>query len=353
MVSEAVSTFGPCQILRSKRVSQPEWPLGSNRRCSCSRMVIEVLPRNRDDGENGGSRMPQWRNSMPKVTIIKWLVWIAPYQTKRKTSSRAFHTRIVVTRTISARCLICWRSTTLEQRMRYRNPTSSSRDHRKTGGLWPTTLRLLGLKPAGATSMPWKTVLFGTRLFAASVTGAYSGHSWRILSWLWRNVSKSVRPRNKQRNTRPKLLQILTDRRWKASSRMCSLLGKQHRTNDSHTLGIDSIFTMSQAALGQWVRQRAAAGFAVSFTRTVHNGVQRRGSCALAVEDQITLPLFSVSGKSLNVTESSQYIGQLMIKAKHKYLMSTRKYYQWASLLRHEKGFLWMWKQEESSCLCR
>ena len=39
-------------------------------------------------------------------------------------------------------------------------------------------------------------------------------------------------------------------------------------------VGIDSIFTMAQAALGQWVRQRAAAVFAVSFTRTVHNGAQ-------------------------------------------------------------------------------
>ena len=78
---------------------------------------------------------------------------------------------------------------------------------------------------------------------------------------------------------------------------MCFLLGKQRGTNDSHTLGIDSIFTMAQAALGQWVRQRAAAVFAVSVTRTVHNGAQRRGSCAIAVENQITLPLFAVSEK--------------------------------------------------------
>ena len=108
---------------------------------------------------------------------------------------------------------------------------------------------------------------------------------------------KSVRPRNKQRDRRPKLLQILTDRRRKASSRMCSSLSKQRGTNDSHTLGIDSTFTVAQTALGQWFRQRAAAVFAV-----VHvYGPQRcpgKGSYAIAVEDRINLPSFAVSGTS-------------------------------------------------------
>ena len=97
----------------------------------------------------------------------------------------------------------------------------------------------------------------------------------------------------------------------------------------------------------------SSARSAGTFTRTVHYGAQRRGSCAIAAEDRIILPSFAMSGKSLNVPESSRYIGRWMIKTKHEYLTSTRQYSLWASLPRHGKGFLWMLTQEESSYLCR
>ena len=40
---------------------------------------------------------------------------------------------------------------------------------------------------------------------------------------------------------------------------MCSSLSKQRGTNDSNTLGIESIFTVAQAALGQGIRQRSCS----------------------------------------------------------------------------------------------
>ena len=238
-------------------------------------MVTEVQPRNGDDGENGGSRTPPWRNSMPKVMIINWLVWIAPCQTKCGAKawmytasmislSTAFHTRIVATRTISARCSICWRSTTLEQRMWFMNPTSSSRDHRKTGSLWCSDYIAAVRAQAGRCNFnALKNRLIRDRIVCGICDKWDLQRSFLEDSKL--TLEKCVE-KCKAAEQAKKLLQILTDRRRKASSRMCSLLGKQRGTNDSHTLGIDSIFTMAQSG----ARSVGSSARSCSFCGLIH-----------------------------------------------------------------------------------
>ena len=80
------------------------------------------------------------------------------------------------------------------------------------------------------------------------------------------------------------------------------MLGKQRGTNDSHTLGIDSIFTMAQAAARSVGSSAAQLQFLRSQSRVRSTTVPSEGEVEPSLwKNQITLTLFAVSEKSLNV----------------------------------------------------